>query len=217
MEYTREYEYVKGEVIRSNLVGRKIPVPPAWVRQRSCVPKRSSLACLSKEISDMYPGEVREVLVQYVRDWPLIRSAGSDLVVAGAVPMRRLQWAAGAVVNEVVMRYAPICPLTVDWFSPGGLSWLLDARTSRSDAYAPIRNQLLNRKLLYVEDPLVIGKDSEGMWFLRALYQHRYDNQLPTITSLPYSVNVHGWSAVQDILGKAIADILKENHYLAHY
>lgn len=217
-EFTRKYDYVDGAKIRLNLKGRQIPVPPEWVRLRSNVPKRGQHACLSKEIADLYPDQVRETMVKYVSEWPDVRKSGTDLIIAGRVPSRRLRWAASAVVNEIVMRYGAVSAITTEWFSPGNLSWLLDARSSKADEYGPIRNRILGRKLLFIENPLAIDNGSEGMWFLRALYQHRYDNQLPTITTLSTDVS-EGWETVRRGLGPDITDILRDNNhgFIAHY
>ena len=219
-DHPRQYEYVDGAKVKRSLAGRQIPVPPDWVRHRAEVPDRAKLACLSKEIADLYPESVRTVLVKYVSEWPLVKQSGADLLVVGTVPSRRLRWAASAVVNEIVMRYGMDSVITTRWFSPGNLSWLLDARTSHAPEYAPIRNAILNRKLLFVENPLAVDNNSDGMWFLRALYQHRYDNQLPTITTLTTDLaGGNGWAEIRRGLGPDITDILRENNqgYIAHY
>lgn len=217
-EFPRQYEYVDGAVIMPRLAGQKIPIPPEWVRLRSDMPQRAKFACLSKEIAHLYPAQVREVLVRYVREWPTIRQSGTDLIIAGRVSTRKLRWAASAVVNEIVMRYGQVSALSTYWFSPGNLTWLVDAREAGAEEYAPIRNRILNRKLLFVENPLAIGENGEGRWFLQALYEHRYNNQLPTITTLPVDLN-WGWDDVRKVLGNDVTDILRENHedFLAHY
>jgi hypothetical protein len=219
-EYEIGYEYVDGGLILPPFAGRKMPRPPVWVRQRmkERVPDRARDACLSKEIADLYPAQVREVLVKYVVDWPLIRKSGADLLIAGPVTARRQRWAATAVMNEIVMRYGGNSAISVDWFGGGRHRFLLDARDKKMDEYMPIRNRILKVKLLMIENPLSVERESEGHWFLRAIYQHRYDNRLPTITTLPADLS-EGWGAVKKVLGPDITDILRENHfqYLAHY
>lgn len=217
-QYPREYEYVDGNAVKFGLGGRKVPIPPEWVRNRITLPPRGKNACLSKEIADLYPAPVRETLVKYVSQWPQVKKSGTDLIVAGSIPSRRLRWAAAAVMNEVVMRYGAISAISTEWFGVGRLNFLQDARDKRADEYAPIRNRIFKAKLLMVENPLGIDRNSAAFWFVKALYQHRYDNQLPTITTLSTDVR-EGWDGVRRALGPDIADTLRENNhgFIAHY
>jgi hypothetical protein len=211
-EYPIGYEYLPGERISMAWAGQMVPVPPKWVMDRTDVPDRMKYACLSEDLAGTYPAEVRPLLVEYVKSWPLVRSSGVDMLITGRVPNKRRSWAGSAVVNEIVMRYSNVMGISVAWFSMRGLHWLMDARHKGSDAYNAMRNRILNSGLLLVEDLLALQPQSPNRWFMEALYQHRFDNMLPTITTLNTEIEGNDWSHVQRIVGPTMTEYLSTNY-----
>jgi hypothetical protein len=214
-EYPITYEYVDGRSIALPWAGQMVPVPPKWVQDRTDVPQRMKLACLSAEIADIYPDAVRPRLVEYVREWPSIRDAGTDLLITGIVPNRRRLWAGAAVMNEITMRYSNWSAVSTAWLAIRGIHWMMDARSKSTEAYQAFRNRVMNAKLLLVEDLFLLGPSSEHRWFLESLYQHRFDNKLSTITTLNTAVE-KDWSKVRNLIGPTITEILSTNHEQFH-
>lgn len=210
--YPIEYEVVAGEIISPAWKGKEVPVPPEWVRNYATVTERYKYACLAKELEDYYPTEVREKLVEYVKNWPEIRQLGQDMVIAGNVPHVRRVWTAAAVMNEIIMRFGPRMNLTTSWLSVrSGLSWLLDAKDRRAEEYVAFRNRALHAKLLLVDNPLLARRGTDGGWFIQALYEHRFEHRLPTISTLPFIWDEDGRAKTKRILGSDITHYIESN------
>jgi hypothetical protein len=215
-EYPIGYEYVPGERIALSWSGETIPVPPKWVQDRSDVPQRMKLACLSADLKDAFPKGVRAILVDYVKQWPQVKESGTDLVITGRVPNHRRLWAGSAVLNEVVMRYSNVMGVSVAWLANRGLHWMMDAKVKHMESYNSMRNRLLNSSLLLVEDLYLLPPSSDHWWFMNALYQHRFDNKLPTITTLNTRIENGDWSKLKSYVGPVITEILATNHEHFH-
>lgn len=211
-EYPIEYDYVPGQRVALSWAGGDVPVPPKWVQDRADVPERMKLACLSSDLSEAYPTKVRDVLVDYVRNWTDIRESGTDLLITGRVPNHRRLWAGSAVLNEITMRYSNRMGVSTGWLAIRGLHWLMDAQAKGGDSYTAMRNRVLNVKLLLIDDLFQLPPSSKHRWFLESLYQHRFDQKLPTITTLNTEIVGGDWSTVRKLIGPSITEILSTNH-----
>lgn len=206
-DFPIEYEYVDGSVIASEYAGHQMPIPPTWVREWAKVPSKVQYACLANELEDFYRG-YREPLVNYVKGWVQHVQYGHGLLIAGPLPSRMRTWMAAAVVNEIVMRFGPRMGLACAWFSiPRGLPLVLDARARQSEEYLGMRNRFLNAKLLLVEGLDAVSRLDDGKWFIEMLYDHRYNFQLPTITTATGEVEWRYWERK---LGSALANAVKD-------
>jgi hypothetical protein len=218
-QYPTAYERADGGIVAEAWKGKDIPVPPAWVKQFTTLPRGTEAATLAKELSNAFPKSVRDVLVRYVKEWPRVLEFGHHLVLIGPrATWKRRQWAAAATANEIIMRYAPRSDVTQQFLSVPLLRGLLPYKKNRFDHYAAFRSKILGAKLLVVEDPLNLQADSEERWFMDDLYQIRANNKLPTITTFAQASKDEGFEHVRRILGPYVAEILEHHgNYRAHF
>lgn len=206
-----KYREVDGKYISMRFVGQKKPAPPLWVKDWVNVSPRYQYASLAEGIAEFYPPELRRVAVNYVKNWPEVAELGIDMVISGQ-PHRMLTWTGVAVMNEIAMRFGQISHFSCSWFNiRKGIPWINDLRGNR-DFYKQIRNSLLDNKLLLIDGITDISELPEGRWFVNWLYQHRFDNQLPTITTIGPSV-AESWDEVTDVLGRDLTGRIKGNAY----
>lgn len=215
----RTYSYKLGTDIHPEFPATQFPVPPEWVQERAKVPTLAKDACLAIEAAPLFPAQVREILVSYVKDYGTrVTKHGSHLVIAGRTTHRRRNWAAAAVMNEITMRYDGVLPVATEWVGVERMNWMLDQKQKKEEGYYNLRNHLSKVPLLFIEDPLRIENNRDLRTIVEMLYSLRADHKLPTITTLKTDVR-EDWSVVEDNCGSYIADTLESSHhgYLAHY
>lgn len=147
--------------------------------------------------------------MDYVRYWPVYQRYGNDLFLAG-YKEHILSYMAAAVVNEVVMRYAPVADVSCFWFNVrNGLPWALDVRKNSYTEHATFKNRLTTSSLLWVENPLDVIP--EGTFFLDSIYQTRLDALRPTISTFVFSKDSLPQEQVVQKLGKRFLKARKES------
>lgn len=206
--YPMEYEWVDGETFRPDLEGRTIPIPPKWVRDRVNLPFPN--ATLSAAVEDFYDQKAREILVSYIKDWPSVLQYGKHLVIAGGGNYKARTWAASAVMNEIIMRYGATQDISAGWIGNASLAYLMDARGRKDESYHLIKNKVLRTRLLLVEDPSRNSMDQDVRFFLNALYEYRDDKKLPTITTLPVTVQ-DDFKKMKAAMGVYLTELLSTN------
>jgi DNA replication protein DnaC len=211
-EHPIKYDYLPGERVHPSLKGRMVPVPPRWARDWRTGSARYQYATLSKELEHWFPEHVRSMCVDYVKNWPYNREMGIDLVITGNVAQTKQTWLAEAVVNELILRYAARSDFSANWFNVRkAIPWIIDARSGKGE-YTPIRNRILNTRLLFVDGLMSMRDHPEGKWFLEWVYRHRYDEQLPTITTIQWTnVRRDGWDQVEQVFGTELMTRLHDN------
>lgn len=216
--YPREYARADGGVIGPAWAGRDVPVPPEWVKSRVSLPRGLEPASLAKEISELYPEDTREVLVRYVKSWRDVQRYGTHLVIAGTdVTFKRRQWAASAVINEIVRNYGASEDITGLWLNAEFARHLIGDRESRYDSFMSTRSRLFKAKICYIENPLRTTPGTKEHYLIEDLYQFRADRNLPTITTMGANLT-DGFSVVRPLLGRYITEIIELNStgYVAH-
>jgi hypothetical protein len=221
VEYPQAYEYVDGGVVHPDWEGQTIPVPPRWVRDRANLPNTCEYACLAPEIAETFPAPARATLGRYVADWPTrVVKLGAFLVVAGSgASYQRRQWAAGAVVNEIIRAYGATSDLSVSWCSSRTVRWMLDARLQKTDTYTSLRNRLIKSRLLLAEEPTRIPpSDADARWLFESIIEERRSRKAPVIVTLSSDVRDGDWGGVKALLGPFITELLSDATYgyLAH-
>jgi hypothetical protein len=212
IEYPIKYEHIEGERVHPSMRGKVVPVPPRWVRLQRGGSSRYQFACLARDLEGWYPEHVREVLVDYIKNWSYVREVGTDLVIAGRVARRKQTWAAEAVINEMIMRYSTISDFSAEWLNVRkAIPWINDARKGRGE-YTAIRNRTLNTKLLLVDGIMDVAEHPDGKWLINWIYEHRYDERLPTITTVGADLKTDdGRDHMIEVLGEELTDRILYN------
>lgn len=218
-EYPVGYDRADGSVVGPEWAGRDIPIPPSWVRKFTDLPQGTEPATLSRELAFAFPEGAREECVRYVKAWPEVLQYGHHLLIVGTRSSWRVrQWAASGTVNEIVMRFGGVSDVSQHFVSLPFLRGMLPYKASRFDSFAAFRARLLSAKLLLVEDPLNMPRESEERWFVEDLYAIRAANKLPTITSFSSATADDVFLNVKNVLGTKTADLLEHHgRYMARF
>lgn len=207
------YEYVDGALVHKRMAGRSMPVPPKWVRDAAGTPEMDRYACLSKEIADYYPEDVRNVLVSYVKEYPEVCYYGSTLVIAGnSVTVRRRQWAASAVMNEITMRFGQTMPVDTEWVN---YQWL--RTVAQADTKARAMARMFDIQNLIVLEPQMASLGSPEAYMIQDIFSYRWNKKKPTVVSITMP-QTNAWEDMYESLGPLIPEMLRDTcHYITRY
>jgi hypothetical protein len=205
-----EYARMDGALLGEHWAGKDVPVPPDWVKERVQLPRGCENACLAKEIDDLFPEASRDLLVDYIKSWRRVKQYGYMLVIAGSgSTYKRREWAACAVINEIVMRFGTTQDISAMWANVSLFKSMVGLQRERYDAYASLRSKLLTTKILLIEDPQQITPRSEERWVLEDVMRGRGDRLLPTIVTVASKPTDEQFDDIRDIVGETVADTMQ--------
>jgi DNA replication protein DnaC len=181
------YEYTDGARVSEGLRGQQVPIPTQEIRERLRLPAKYALASLAPEVLDTYNPVYRATVTAYLSAWPSYRARGLGPLLVGGM-RTGASYIAAALANEIVTRSMAkrYADLNVSWLS---CFWVLrliqDARDlSRQDTYPALRDAMYKHDLLVVDDLLAAEHVPGGVPFMHTVYARRYDQNLPTVTTL---------------------------------
>jgi DNA replication protein DnaC len=201
------YEFVQGLRIDPSLGDELCAIPKQEIRERLRLPKKFELATLHADVARLYNADLYAMAKEYLRNWPNFAATGKGPVFIGPNAAGKGRVAAG-LVNEIITRSTGKQDMNAAWLTDWRTLSILDAKDLRSDHYTGLRDVIWKTKLLVVEDLLAFRDNLFAMQFLRIVYSYRYDQNLPTITTVTSGNGA--WREIEAVFGITFTDRLRE-------
>lgn len=210
-DLTTKYETMQGGLIRDKWEGREVSIPPKWVRDRNKLPKRYRYAVLAPATAAAYDPTLLEAAMRYAVGWPQVRAGGLWAIFTGSSGRGKTH-AAAAIANDAHRIHGTVGGLTVEWLP---VTWrlqeLFDHRHfHRGKEYGALRRRVMGCDLLIVDDLLYAGQSAPVKEFLFGLYDYRYQEKKPIITTMNADLTPEDWSAVDNVFNAAFRRRLQE-------